>query len=278
MTMQWILGWWNLVFLIPFALALLYLALYMVSGVTFGEAHADADLDADADLHADADVDADADAHVSADVHADVEADADADADHGHGHGHGHHHHAAGATSGGGLGHAMAWVGVGRVPLSFVLMILLLAWGFIGFVTNQFLRELLPAQWMIPLVSLPVAAVGSVVLTRYASRGISRVMPTEQTYARKRSALLGEVGEAIYAVDERFGMAAVRDDRGNLFQVACRVEPGRTPIAKGTKVLLVSYDADRKVFHVTPDEGGVLARERPHDADGGTVATTRGLS
>ena len=177
----------------------------------------------------------------------------------------------------------MAWIGVGRVPLSFVLMILLLAWGFIGFVTNQFLRDVAPALWMIPLVSIPLAAVGSLVLTRYATRGISRVMPTEQTYARRRNALLGEVGEALYAVDERFGLAAVRDDRGNLFQVPCRVESGRATIAKGTKVLLVSYDADKNVFHVTPDEGGVLARDRslparrrPAAADDGAVTNNRG--
>lgn len=157
---------------------------------------------------------------------------------------------------------ALAWVGVGRVPLSLVLMVLLLTWGFIGFVTNQFLRDSTPRVWMIPLVSLPVAAVGSVLATRTLTRAMSRLMPTEETYAKRRSDLLGEVGEAVYAIDERFGVAAVRDDRGTLHQVACRVEPGAMPVRKGSKVLLVSYDADRNIYHVMPDDGGVLARDR----------------
>ena len=45
MTAQWILGWWNLIFMVPFALALMYLVLYTVSGITFGEADADADVE-----------------------------------------------------------------------------------------------------------------------------------------------------------------------------------------------------------------------------------------
>jgi hypothetical protein len=252
-TTQWLLGWWNLVFLVPFSLALLYLGLYVVSGVTFGDADADADVDADAHVDVDADADVDVDADAAADVDADADADADADGDHdGH---HGGAHHGRSSAMG-----ALAWVGVGRVPLSLVLMVLLLTWGFTGFVANQFLRTRLPRTWMIPLVSLPLAALGAASSTRLLTRAMSRLMPTEETYARRRSELLGEVGEAIYAIDERFGMAAVRDDRGNLFQVPCRVEPGRPPVAKGSKVLLVSYDANGNIYHVMPDEGGVLAR------------------
>jgi hypothetical protein len=246
-TTQWLLGWWNLVFLVPFALALLYLALYVASGVTFGDADADADLCADADVDADADLDGDAD----------VDTDADADAE-----------HPAHTGSRSAMG-ALAWVGVGRVPLSLVLMVLLLTWGFIGFVANQFLRDVMPRVWMLPLLSLPVAAAGSLVSTRLLTRGMSRLMPTEETYAKRRTELLGEVGEAIYAIDERFGLAAVRDDRGSLHQVPCRVEPGALPVAKGRKVLLVSYDSERNIYHVMPDEGGVLAR-------GGRVGVTKG--
>ena len=38
MDAGWYLGWWNLVFTLPFLLALLYLILYSMSGLTFGEA------------------------------------------------------------------------------------------------------------------------------------------------------------------------------------------------------------------------------------------------
>ena len=247
MTIKWLLAWWNLVFLVPLALALTYLAIYCVTGAMFGDA------DADADTEVDTDVDPEVGADAEIDGDADVDADVDADSDAGHV---GHHSSSAGRSAIGGL----AWIGVGRVPLSLVLMVLMLTWGFIGFITNQFLHDVVSRQWLIPLVSLPVAAVGSLLTTRLLARGMSRLMPTEETYARRRKDLLGEVGEAIYPIDERFGMAAVRDDRGNLYQVPCRVEPGRLPIAKGEKVLLVSYEATRNIFHVMPDEGGVLVR------------------
>jgi hypothetical protein len=163
------------------------------------------------------------------------------------------------------------------VPLSLVLMMLLLTWGFIGFVTNQFLRDGMPRAWMIPLVSLPAAALGALLATRTLTRVMSRLMPTEETYARRRHELLGEVGEAIYAIDERFGLAAVRDDRGNLFQVPCRIEAGGLPVAKGSKVLLVSYDANRNIYHVMPDDGGVLARNRAAAPGRGSGVTKGGL-
>src|SRR5258705_6804665 len=96
MTLQWLLAWYNLIFVVPFVLALLYVGIYAVSGLTFGDADVDAsgaDVDADAhvELHghveapahleSDADFDADADAHIDADADAHIDADADVDAD-----------------------------------------------------------------------------------------------------------------------------------------------------------------------------------------------------
>src|SRR5436190_5101104 len=80
MTLQWILGWWNLIFVAPFAVALLYLGVYTLSGVGFGDADADGHLDADAD--ADGHLDADSDGHIDADADAHLDHDTDADADH----------------------------------------------------------------------------------------------------------------------------------------------------------------------------------------------------
>src|SRR5258706_9607371 len=113
MTLQWILGWWNLIFVAPFAVALLYLGVYTLSGVGFG--------DADADAHGDFDADADADADVDADAGVDADADADADAD-------GDAHGDAETPGGHPSFHMMAlsWMGVGRVPLSLLAFLVLL--------------------------------------------------------------------------------------------------------------------------------------------------------
>src|SRR5688500_2668567 len=105
MKAEWLMLWWNLIFIVPFGLALLYLGVYAMSGFTFGEAeadfHADApDMDADAEIAVDADADADgADLHADAGSHVPI--------------------HIA----------AMSWLGIGRVPLSLVLMVLLMTWG-----------------------------------------------------------------------------------------------------------------------------------------------------
>ena len=50
MTLEWLLGWWNLVFVAPFFVALLYLGVYTLTGVGGGDADADAEADADADV------------------------------------------------------------------------------------------------------------------------------------------------------------------------------------------------------------------------------------
>src|SRR5690554_5847451 len=128
MTLDFLLAWWNLIFAVPFALGLLYMGLYIATGITFG----------DGDVDADAEVDADVDGDVDADAEADGDADHDAE------------HHAPGP-----LASAMELLGVGRVPLSLVLMVLVLTWGLIGTIVNRLLWPVLPGEWMLPLASVP---------------------------------------------------------------------------------------------------------------------------
>lgn len=232
------MNWWNLIFVLPFGLALLYLGLYTLTGVTFGDADADA---GSADAAADADADAEADAEAAGDAETESDGgsgETEAADDHGHA-----PLHAALAAA----------LGLGRVPLSLVLMVLMMTWGLIGFAANSLLQPALGAGARVAWASVPAAAVGSLLVTQVVVRLIGRLLPMNQTFARRRHELLGFSGEAVYAVDEQFGMAAVRDERGNFYQVPCRVEPGRASIAKGGKVLLVGYNAKHKIFHVIPD-------------------------
>ncbi|HLL87763.1 MAG TPA: hypothetical protein VK324_00515, partial [Tepidisphaeraceae bacterium] len=77
--------------------------------------------------------------------------------------------------------------------------------------------------------------------------------PINETYARRRHELLGSEGEAIYAIDDRFGMVAVRDDRGELFQVGCRLDASVIgAVGKGARVKLVGYNKDANLFTVVP--------------------------
>ena len=121
--------WWNLIYVIPFGLALVYLGVYAVSGLTFGE---DLEIDHDVDLDHDVDVDHD------------VEVDADADGE-----------TEVGGGSSSAFMAALGWLGVGRIPLSLVLMVLLLTWGGIGFAVNQIARPLAHPPALAALVFHP---------------------------------------------------------------------------------------------------------------------------
>jgi hypothetical protein len=138
------------------------------------------------------------------------------------------------------------------VPLSLVGMVLLLSWGALGFMSNVLARPHVPQDWQAALISLPLALVGSIAITSGMSGLIVRYLPLNQTAARRRHELLGNVGEAIFAIDENSGVVIVRDDDGNLFQVGCRIGPDQTPIAKGARVRLVSYRAADNVFFGKP--------------------------
>jgi hypothetical protein len=265
MNAHWLLSWWNLIFLLPFGLAAIYLGLYALTGITFGDADADHDFDADADhdighdvghdVEHDFDADADADADVDADADADADTDADAPA-----HGTAHDHVVADGQGSSLPMAVLTWFGVGRVPLSILFMVLFFAWGAIGFMINNALKEKMGETWQVAAYSLPAAAFGSLLLTRVVSRLITRFLPLNETYAGRRHDLLGAVGEAIFEIDEKFGMASVRDERGNLYHVPCKLAGGAVGgegaaavIAKGARAKLVGYNGKLKLYLVIPD-------------------------
>lgn len=241
MTLQWLLNWWNLVFLLPFLLALLYLGLYTASGITFGEADLDADADMDHDVDVDHDIDADQNFEADHDVDGDHDADTDQDAD--------HDADSNGDRDASVPAHlaAIHWLGIGRVPLSLLLMLMLIAWGVVGFLTNAALAS---RGALAALVSVPLAAAVSVLIAHLFVTVVDRYMPLCSTTARRRHALLGSVGEAIFPIDQRFGMVSVRDEMGDLYQVPCRVETSSEPVPKGSAVQLISYNARSGFFYV----------------------------
>jgi membrane protein implicated in regulation of membrane protease activity len=247
MNAEWLLHWWNLIFLLPFGLALLYLALYTLSGVTFGDGDLDHSFDADHDL--------DADHELSADVGHDLDAGHDMDTG-----------HDAGDSAAGGHGPgplaALGWLGVGRVPLSILLMVLLLTWGVVGFVANAAMEQRGASA---AYLSVPLAAALSLLMTRLVVTLVARYLPLFETTARRRHELLGSVGEAIFPIDRKFGMVMVRDDTGDLYQVPCRVAPDADPIPKGVKVQLIVYNAKLKLFYVAPPVAEAAARQMTTD-------------
>src|SRR3989440_12545056 len=81
MTIQWLLAWYNLIFILPLFLALLYVGIYAVSGLTFGDTDVDAGGDVDAEGHFELHDHLDAPGHVETHFDADSDADLDSAAD-----------------------------------------------------------------------------------------------------------------------------------------------------------------------------------------------------
>jgi hypothetical protein len=239
MNVTLLLSWWNLIFILPLGLGLLYLGIYTLSGWTFGDADADGAVDHDVDAHLDAD------GHVSFDHDVDADADADADADNDTD---GDAHDADSENESSALMTALGWLGVGRVPVSLMLMVLLLSWGTIGFCANQLLLHRPIIQSI--LIAIALAAIGSLLIVKLVSSTVARYLPTNETYARRFHELLGSTGEALYPIDEKFGMACGKDDRGERFEVACRTSNNQPPIAKGQPIQLVAYAAKERMFYV----------------------------
>jgi len=263
MTLQWLLAWYNLIFILPLFLALLYVGIYAVSGLTFGETDVDAsggDIDADAHVELDGHVDAPAHGEMDHDVDADADADVDADAQmegDAHSGGDGHDSQVAPGSV---LANAMSLLGVGKVPLSILLTILLLTWGMIGMFANLVLREKISDETTLAAISIPLAFVGSLFCNRLLAGAMGRWFPTYESYSQRRHELLGAVGEAILPIDQHFGMASVRDDYHDLFHIACRVHADQPPLDKGTKVKLVAYNGKEKVYYVKQHDAAVASR------------------
>jgi hypothetical protein len=237
--LAWLIDGANLAFVLPLALALVYLGLYVASGITFGDPDVGGDIDHDVD-GGDVDHDWHAGGHIETDIH-----------------GHetpGHHveHPQQGDQRPGSDFSLLSWFGLGRVPVSLWLSGAMLGWGAFGIGTAAVFHQYEAVTWQHVALTFAVATVGMMIATRLLTIVVTKIFPLQETYARRRHELLGSVGEAIFPIDNSFGMAGIRDDRGQLFQVGCRVEEGVSPIAKGARVKLVGYSRDTRLYHVIP--------------------------
>ncbi len=208
--MRELLQWWNLIFVLPFVGALFYV-LMLSTGLVAGD-H-DMDLDHDADL------------------------DHDMGIEHAH------------EFEPGMLARALQFLGIGRVPVSIIIISFCFLWGFAGFAANTLLKPLLP-PWLFAWVSIAVAFMAAVVFTRFLAGVLGRIMPATETYAVSLEQLVGKWAEAVTAIDESFGQAHVYDDAGALHTVQCLTRGGEGKIARGTQVVLLFFDKAKGAFYV----------------------------
>lgn len=216
--MDYIFAWQNIVFFIPIAVGII-----LVFGSAFGGHDADGDHDVDGD--------ADNDGDIRGAGHIDDPS----------------HQHADGVEKGL-LGKALSVLGIGRVPLTMVMMMSSLLFGGIGIVSNTILSALIGVPWIYGPISIVVAFLGMVTLTGKAAQLLNRYMPTTETYRVSKSDLAGQTGVLLLPSDTSEGMAQVKDHEGNIHNVRCRTLKG--PMPKGGEILVIEYDEETKTYVV----------------------------
>ena len=211
--MEHLLLWYNLIFILPFGLAVLYLLIMSVGllPIDFGLG---VDHDFDVDIDHDVDLDHDVDSDVGA----------------------------------GDAFKALSILGVGKVPLSIILIAMLLLWGALGWLTNNVLEDLLQTSSAYAAISMAVAFIGSLLLTSLLSKALVRLVPTSETYASSFYDLIGHVGTALHDVDANFGRVRVLNAHNTLIDVTCVVDTEESSIPEGSKVLLYDYDPKERRF------------------------------
>ena len=231
-----LLDWQYLIFLLPIAFGALYLLL-MAAGLSGGSETGDADASVDHDVGMD---------------HGDVDADqGDVTADHGDvaagdvGHAHIEHAGLDQELHPGLFDTAIGFLGIGKVPMSILMMSYCFIWGVSGMASITLLGEQAAVK------AIGIAVVASILVTRYFAIGLSKLVPSVESYHTPQSTLVGLGGEVLYAITDSSGIVRVRDAQDNLRDVPCRVAPGDKRIPAGTEVVLLHYDPVKKVFFVS---------------------------
>lgn len=153
-------------------------------------------------------------------------------------------------------GHATSlldFLGVGRCPLSIVLMIMCFLFTMFGMTMTLTLRMIYVPGLVVGVVAYPVAAVCSFLLTGGAARLLGHFMPTNETYVQSEAHHIGSMGKAVYAFEDGKGFVQVNDASGTLHEIKAA---STDTITAGTAVVVIDYDEGTRLFCVqrAPDE------------------------
>lgn len=145
-------------------------------------------------------------------------------------------------------------LGLGRVPLSIVLITFCLLWGIIGWFAVHSFKTMWPEPGVFIWPSLAVTLIGAGVVTRLASSLLARILPRTESYGAGSRELVGRLADTRYAVSATAGSVQVYDQYGTFHEVPARVLPGESAIPAGTRVILWRYDENAGAYFVTQDD------------------------
>ncbi|WP_008308345.1 OB-fold-containig protein [Leptolyngbya sp. PCC 6406] len=192
----------------------------------------DDDLDADVDADVDADLDFDVDADVDVDVDADVGGDSFWGID----------------GDGEGLSplQILAWFGVGRTPLLLLLAMDLTLWGFMGWVLNVALGDVLnqPPVGLLALGVFGGSLIFALMVGSLLSQPIGRIFAAfgEDASSDRLVGCLGTVTSAFIPLEEsgKIGQVDVKDAACNLVTISAKLPTWATiTLRRGARVIVI---------------------------------------
>jgi hypothetical protein len=162
-----------------------------------------------------------------------------------------------------GLGGLFLWINAGRLPLLILIILALGVFSIEGFLL-QGVAHMIGAAVPVAIAAL-VAAAGSIPVIRTTSRGLSRIIPRDETYAVSESDFVGKVAMvSIGPLDQGLpGRVRLKDVFGNWHTVAARASPDSAPLPVGASVLLV--DRDARGFIAISAPADLIAQQRSSD-------------
>ncbi len=135
----------------------------------------------------------------------------------------------------------LAWLAVGKVPFIVLLIILLTSFGIVGILVQYTANSIMGTPSPFWMALIPTVIV-SFWFTAKTGHAIGRVMPKEETDARSRDALVGEVAVLTLgnATRQMQAEARVTDSFGTRHYVQIIPDQPDTTLKQGDEVLLVS--------------------------------------
>lgn len=144
----------------------------------------------------------------------------------------------------------LSWINLGRVPFLILLILGLATFALAGFVLQA-----LAVAFLAPLPALaavPLAAAATLPALRVTTRAVARLVPRDESYAVTADELVGATAEVTLGpLDQGLpGQVRARDRHGNVHFLRARAAADASPMATGTRVLLV--DRVDAVFVAVP--------------------------
>ena len=162
-----------------------------------------------------------------------------------------------GAPDAEGAGELLAWLGLGRVPLSVFLVTLAAGFAGCGFALQGTALASFGAPVPWPLAA-PGAFAACLPLTAYATAGLAHLVPREESHGTRREELVGRQGVVVQgtARADLPAEARVPDARGRPLYVGVVPAEGRDPIPQGTRVTSIGRKGINFVAEPAADAAG----------------------